>query len=343
MPQNNITLYSILVLLFFGCTTTDTSIHKTPADNKYDSEFPSMSVSDELSYISKTVKKLDVLAFYATYYFPPDSYITQNSINDSILKAYSNSIIITHESVSGTASVIYKTQELIGLLTCAHVIDFKDSIFSFYQNKSNQIHTISIKIKQQNHVSGLPSGNSLEIAAINKEKDVALLMQKVAQGFNDHNENINTLVYPLGSIRDLQWGSVVYIMGYPRGNLMVTRAIVSLNDKMKTGMFVTDALYNHGISGGPVFAIRDGAPNFELVGIASSASAEEYKTIVPEADVANINKISTPYTGDIFVDNNKLISYGITYSVSIDEIVTFISSNEESLIAHGFDINSFFK
>ena len=344
MPQKNITLYSILLLLLFGCNTNyNKSIHKFPVDNKYDSEFPSKSVSNELSYISKTVKKIDILAFYATYYFPADSNITRKSINDSILKAYSNSIIITHESVSGTASVIYNTQELIGLLTCAHVIDFKDSIFSYYQNESDQIQTISIKIKQQNHVSGLPSGNSLEVAAINTEKDVALLMQKVNPESDSYTENVKTINYPLGSTKDLQWGSIVYIMGYPRGNLMVTRAIVSITDKMKTGMFVTDALYNHGISGGPVFAVRDGVPNFELVGMASSTSAEENITLIPEEDIAVKNNINAPYRGDIFIDNNKLISYGITYSVTIDEIVTFISSNEESLVAQGFDINSFFK
>lgn len=49
----------------------------------------------------------------------------------------------------------------------------------------------------------------------------------------------------------------------------------------------------------------------------------------------------TPYKGDIFVDNNKLISYGITYSVSIDEIITFIPNNEKGLISNGFDMSIF--
>lgn len=54
-------------------------------------------------------------------------------------------------------------------------------------------------------------------------------------------------------------------------------------------------------------------------------------------------KIKTPYTGNLFIKNNKLISYGVTYSVSIDEISTFIITNEEALISNGFNMINFFK
>jgi S1-C subfamily serine protease len=124
---------------------------------------------------------------------------------------------------------------------------------------------------------------------------------------------------------------------------MVTQGIASLTNKIKTGLFLSDALYNPGISGSPVFAIRDGIPNFELVGMASAAAAQESNILIPDKEIVDKTIIKTPYTGDIFVDNNKLISYGITYSVSIDEISTFIQLNKEGLIANGFEINDFFK
>ena len=340
MQQINITLCCILLLVMCGCRTSNTDAnHSFSNDNKYDSEFPSKSVSKELEYISKTVKKLDVLAFYSTYYFPPNSNINHHNINDSILNAYSANMTITHESVSGTASVIYNDNDQIGLLTCAHVIDFKDSIFSYHENERNYLQTISIKIKQQNHINGLPEGEPIEIAAINIEKDIALLMKKIITT----DQNIHVLNYPIGKMTDLQWGSIIYIMGYPHGNLMVTRAIVSLSDKMNSGIFVTDALYNHGISGSPVFAIRDGMPNFELVGIASSSAAQASNILVPDDNFKIVNKLKEPYSGKIFVDKNKLISYGVNYSVSIDEIMSFISYNKDSLLEKGFDIDSFFK
>lgn len=327
------------ILILFGCKPGKVTItQETLKDNKYDSEFPNKSVSSNLSYISKTVKKLDVLAFYATYYFPLESNVYRSNLSDSILKIYSDNMTITNESVLGTVTVIYNNNNLLGLLTCAHIVDFEDSVFTYY-NEENKIQTLSIKIKQQNHVSGLASGDPIEIAALNKEKDIALLMKKT----DSDNQNITTLDYPVGKANDLQWGTVVYIMGYPLGTLMATRAIVSMTSKQKIGQFVTDALYNRGISGGPIFAIRDGVPNFELVGMASSSAAQESDILVPEPIKKTDGSIITPYKGDVFVDNNKLISYGVTYSVTVDEIITFILINEKALIFNGFDMNYFFK
>jgi len=325
--------------MLFGCKTSNISNQSNLiSDNKYDSEFPSLSVSKELSYISKTVKKLDILAFYATYYFPPNSNISKNDINDSLLKLYSDNLTIDHESVSGTASIIYNKNNLIGLLTCAHVVDFPDSVYSFYYPEDSKIQTLSIKIKQQNHVSGFTTGEPIEITAIDKVKDIAILSKRLV----NNDDIIATLNYPRGEVNKLQWGSIVYIMGFPLGNLMVTRAIVSLTDKIKTGVFVTDALYNHGISGSPVFAIRDGVPNFELIGMASSSAAQASNLLVPNEDYKQDSKILSIYNGEIFVDNTKLISYGVTYSVTIDEIITFINSNKETLTREGFNMNNFF-
>ncbi len=334
-----ISLTSLFIFLLFGCKTSDVMQSTiTKSDNKYDSEFPSISVSKELGYISKTVKKLDIIAFYATYYFPADSNISAANITDSILELYSDNVSIDHESVSGTATVIYYSDNLLGLLTCAHVVDFTDSIYTYHDNNEGIVQTLTLKIKQQNHVSGFDSGNPLQIAAIDKEKDIAILSKELSINPN----NISVLKYPLGKVDDLQWGSIVYIMGYPLGNLMVTRALVSITDKIKAGLFVTDALYNHGISGSPVFAIRDGVPNFELVGMASSSAAQASNILVANRDYKFEKKIGTKYTGDIFVDNNKLISYGVTYSVSINEITTFIHRNEKALAKNGFTVSNFF-
>jgi trypsin-like peptidase len=340
MLTRNITLYCLMVLLIFGCKTTSTiSQTEVKPDNKYDSEYPTKSISRELEYISKTVKKIDVIAFYATYLFPPESKLTKNDIVDSVLNQYSYSKAISHESVSGTATVIYNQNNIVGLLTCAHVVDFEDRLYSYYDSEEKFVRNISIKIKQQNHISGFAPGEPIEIVALDKTKDIALLTKKTNYG---DDINLKTMNYPTGKVNDLQWGSIVYIMGFPLGNLMVTRAIVSVTDKMKTGFFVTDALYNHGISGSPVFALRDGVPNFELVGMASSSAAQASNILIPDDDFSDNTKSKSVYKGDLFVDSNKLISYGVTYSVTIDEIITFINSNEDALKSKGFDINNFF-
>ncbi len=333
-------IFLVLVLSLLSCVSSDINTKNTIiGDNKYDSEFPNNSVSDELGNISKTVKKLDVLAFYKNYYFPIESKISKGMLTDSILKLHSKNSTITHESVSGTATVIYEQNDIIGLLTCAHVVNFKDTVITYYHSADTILSSFSIKIRQQNHIASLLTGEPIEIIATNDKMDIALLMKK-AISFDQKNKVMN---YPIGNINDLQWGSLVYIMGYPHGNLMVTRGIASINSKMKTGFFATDALYNHGISGSPVFALRDGASNFELVGMATSAAAQKINILVASEDFTNNTKQKKAYTGSIFVDNNKLISYGVTYSVSINEIVTFIDSNKELLIDFGFDVDSFFK
>ncbi len=338
MPLKNISISILIILLISSCRTTElSSIENTKQDDKYDSEFPNKSVSDELKYISNTIKKLDIIAFYATYYFPAET-IEKKVINDSIIDIYEDQMVISHEAVSGTATVIYNNSNTIGLLTCAHVVDFPDSVFAYYDKDKQFIQSVSIKIKQQNHISGFSDGEPIEIVAMDTDHDIAILKKIITLG----SENINTLKYPVGKTKDLQWGSLVYIMGYPLGNLMVTRALVSITDKIKSGFFVTDALYNHGISGAPVFAIRDGVPNFELVGMASSSAAQESNILVPHEEYKNDTRLKTNYVGDIFVDNNKLISYGVTYSVTINEIITFIHSNEKALTLKGFNINSFF-
>lgn len=334
----NFLIIFTLILFVDGCKTSYIEVSNNVPDAKYDSEFPSQSVSKELKEISKFVKKLDIIAFYKTYYFPDGSNIKSGDICDSVLDLYSKTKSIDHEAVSGTASVIYNRNKLVCLLTCAHVIDFKDTIFSFYNERRDIIHTVSIKIKQQNHISGVPSGEPIEVVAIDNKKDIALLLKRT----DVDDITLSTFNFPIGKTRDLQWGSIVYIMGYPLGNLMVTRAIVSLSEKMKAGMFITDALYNHGISGSPVFAIRDGVPNFELVGMASSAAAQTINTLFPEEERVKENNFKSEYNGKIFVDKSKLINYGVTYSVTIDEIITFIHSNEKALAAKGININDFF-
>ena len=135
----------------------------------------------------------------------------------------------------------------------------------------------------------------------------------------------------------------MYIVGYPLGNLMVTNAIVSNPEKADNGSFITDALFNRGISGSPVFAIRDGNSNFEFVGIASSASAQTVQFLRPEKEESfNVNSDGS-YTGKLYTDQRKDINYGVTYSISIEEITNLLKSNKELLEKEGFQYNLFFK
>ncbi len=334
---------AVLILLFsvlyYGCSVSKVDKindqKETVRDNKYDTEFPSKNIGPLLEYISKSVKKLDVIAFYATYYFPVTDSISVDNISEELLEIYKGSMQIDHESVIGTASVIYKSEDVVGLLTCAHVVSFSDTIFKYVNSEKQYLNSISIKLKQQIHISGHNKGEPATIVAKDHRYDIAILAKN-----NEDTDDIQVMNIPIGRTKDLQWGSLVYIIGYPLNNLMVTRAIVSINDKIKSGFFVTDALYNKGISGSPVFAMRDGATNFELVGMAATASAQKNSVLSPNKSFDDKYNSGELYKGDVFVDISTLINYGITYSVNIDEIITFIDSNQKNLNNFGINITT---
>jgi hypothetical protein len=132
-------------------------------------------------------------------------------------------------------------------------------------------------------------------------------------------------------------------MGYPLGQLMVTRAIVSNPDKANKGRFLTDALYNRGISGSPVLAIRDGVPNFEWVGMATSAAAQQIYYIKPGDNAPQYINPEAVYIDELFVDKYRSINYGVTFNVSIESIVTLIRRNSSLLERKGYNPDRFFK
>jgi S1-C subfamily serine protease len=331
-----------LVSVIISCSSTqqlEQSNSVSQADNRYDSEFPSKSVSKELDYISRTVKKLDCLAFYVSYIFPPENTLDEGPITEELIKAQSLANTVTNESVTGTAIVIYYDGEMAGLLTCAHVIDFPDTIMTRYNNGSGPIQVLSIKVRQQNYIKDLAEGEGVEVIAKNKKHDIALLKKKLG----DHLVKPSVLNFPIGNTKDLEWGSVVYVMGFPQGQQMVTRAIVSNPGNAVKHRFLTDAIYNRGISGSPVFAIRDGVPNLEWIGVATSSAAQQIYYTKPGKDKPEFINPDQPYTGDVYVDMVRTINYGVTFNTTIEAVVDLIRRNEKELSAHGFDTDQFFK
>jgi hypothetical protein len=135
----------------------------------------------------------------------------------------------------------------------------------------------------------------------------------------------------------------VYILGFPSGYQMVTRGIVSNPDPGKDGEFLIDALFNPGVSGGVVLAVKDGVPNFELVGIARAVSAK-YKNVIKPGKESHeeLYNPNIPYDGDVFVKLEKEIYYGVTFTISIESIADFYMKNREYFISRGYRLDNFF-
>ncbi len=131
-------------------------------------------------------------------------------------------------------------------------------------------------------------------------------------------------------------------MGFPKEHKMVENGIVSKPDNNKTGFFLTNAIFNRGISGGPVFAVRDGSSQFEWVGMASSSSVTTIHYLKPDVDRADAYGKSEPYAGKALISHKKIINYGVSFSVSMAEIVRFIKREESTLEQQGFAVQRFF-
>jgi len=200
------------------------------------------------------------------------------------------------------------------------------------------VQSIAFKETQQNYIPDIPGADHLEILALDSAADLALLGQAVPllpAG------SVRAFDYPLGEAKDLEWGSFVYIVGFPAGTKMITRGLVSKPFRGRDD-FVIDATFNRGFSGGLVLAVRDGVPNFEWVGIAAaSASTTEYRLKPAQDAPPNDIDPRVPYEGDLFLERHRAIRYGITLCIPINTIKAFIEAHTEGLARQGYLLRLF--
>ncbi len=340
---NSIASILILIILSACAERSFKTLYPTLSDGRYDSEFPYRNCSKQLNEISKSIHKIDCLVFYKTYLFKETEQILKTDLVNK--KTFNNAVqgeVVT-KSVIGTATTIYYDHERVAVLSCAHVVNFKDTVISYFPSKNSDqifIQSVAIKSRQQNIVAGLPSFGSLEILAMDEENDIAILGKKIEY----QDKIIPVFKYPSGKSEELEWGSFVYVMGYPMGFQMITKGIISSPNRVKNGSILIDAVFNRGFSGGLVLAIKDGVPNFELVGMARSASATIEEVFSPGNREKNkIRNSNIPYTDPIYLKPKENINYGITYAVPIESIQAFYLKHQKELKKEGYQLNYFFK
>ncbi|OYT17822.1 MAG: hypothetical protein B7C24_00745 [Bacteroidetes bacterium 4572_77] len=336
----------VVLLVLTACQqSTYETIFPTLNDGKYDTEFPYKTCSKQIGEIAKSVKKLHCIAEYKTYVLPFEAGVTKDMISKKLLRKLSVAKKFDSESVIGTATIISYDQEKIALMTSAHVVSYPDTVIGYYEGVEKEgkeiVHTVSLKIRQLNYVRDIPTSKNLIILAKDDDLDFAILGQEVDP---EKKQEVHVFDYPMGNSDELEWGSFVYIMGYPSGYQMITRGIVSVPGGKHKKNFLIDALFNKGISGGVVLAIKDGVPNFELVGMAKSVAANYENILVPEQEshMKQYNP-NTPYDGDFYVKIKKEINYGITYSVASNSMREFIEQHRVELAEEGYFFTQFLR
>ena len=342
--------YLLILIAFFyltlsGCSSmVYKSAFPTLNDGKYDSEFPYKGSSEELERIGKSTERINCVAFYKTYVFNSGTHAKISDINEDFLEKNVDNIGYFNKTSSGTGTIIYSINNKIALLTCAHVVSFPDTIYGYFTDDKGKLtdylESVSIRESQMNFVAGLPDAGNVEILVADKVRDLAILGHTYS---SFQNVNFPVFPYPKGEAKQLEWGTFVYVFGYPINYKMVSKAIVSSPDMDGHGSFLIDAVVNRGFSGGIVLGIRDGIPNFELVGIIRAIPEETEYVLRPEKLKNNVQYSPlVPYKGDAYAVEKEDLKYGIAKVIPIEIIKEFINVSKEKLADLGYNSKYFF-
>ena len=177
----------------------------------------------------------------------------------------------------------------------------------------------------------------MDILVLDEERDVAILGQRVP----DLPAGLAPVIdFPAGTADDLQWGSEVFVFGYPAGTRMMTTGLVSKTRRERRNVFLTDANFNRGFSGGLVLAVRDGVPNFEWIGMATAGAAATEITVAPEDTMPlSEDDLDQPYEGPLVLRQQKRLRYGITTCTTIDAVIAVLREHAPDLARRGYQIS----
>ncbi len=311
-------------------------------DNKYDSEFPTKPTSAYLSRIIESVKMVSTLTFYKAYDFALKDSVTAQDIRNDIYRTKALNEYIYEQPSAGTIVALYQSDRKILFLTCSHIVSHKDSVFTYYaaspdaQKPSPYLYSFAKKIRQITNLISIPGSSQPKILASDEKNDLALVGVTLLR---TPRHPFPIFPYPLGKAQELEWGSFVYLIGYPKGKLLIANSIVSAPNRDSNHSFLINATLTRGVSGGLILALRDGPPHFELVGIVSALSAHLQYYLKPELLEHNtFIDTQNPYTGRAYIGKRLAGDSNIIFAISAEVITRFIRQNIPKLREYGFHI-----
>lgn len=313
----------------------------------YQTGFPIHDTSRDLERTLESVKRIRVNTLYLTYLFdeataPPET----APINEGML-AMASDTLVSDQSRAATAVLVSKAEGRLILLTAGHAVHFPDTLVERYGVEETgavvggirRLRSVSILTQRTNWVVGLPELDPFRVLARDEVSDLAFI--GVDYGELPEAGGPRVLSQEPGRPDRLSWGSFVYVLGYPSGYPMVTRGIVSDPRGEEAGAFVIDGLWNEGMSGGLILAVRGDGSGMEWVGMARAAAARTEEVLVPEEGAHDLREPWMPYAGPIFLEEVRRIQYGITLAVPMHAIRRFADRHRSNLREDGFELPRF--
>jgi hypothetical protein len=331
-------LAAALVLLGCRGETTRNPFAPVP-DGRYDSHPPFQPVSEHLARIGESVKMLSSIAYYRNYFIPQSEQLKAGDVTPAVLSRYSREATYTNKALAASVTILSCRSRKVLLLSSAHVLNFPDTSLAFYAESDGRpgpyIRAVSVKEKQVNYVAVLPEGGELELLALDATTDVALLGRTFT---SDPCLTLRPLALVRGPAAELEWGTYVFVFGYPSGLRMVTSGIVSSPRRDRNNSFLIDAASSKGYSGGPVLALRDGVPNFEFVGIVRQVSGHSTYVLVPDREEGLEYDPGVPYGGSIYPERQTEIDHGMTQVASAEAIAEFLENARSAIESRGYSL-----
>lgn len=299
----------------------------------YQTGFPIRDTSNDLERIARSVRRIGITSTYTTYRFAREDSITDADARAPATLAQARERYTFDHSKAGTATIIEASAIGLTLLTNDHVTRTPDTLIVHFGDRPDGrpvarragfVESISIRSNQRNVVLGLPEALPFTVSARDSASDLALIRVNLLGA--DQRPSIHVLRATMGDAARLSWGSFVYVLGYPKGYRMVTRGIVSDPGYAPDDAFLLDGLFNRGISGGLILAVRGDTGVLEWIGIASTAAAQTEFKLVPEVRDLDEEGLLVPYEGRFYLEQASRIEYGITFPVSSTAIRRFLST-----------------
>ncbi len=314
----------------------------------YQTSFPITDTSGELGRALGSVKRIMVAVEYDTYLFPEGVSPTEAELDDPAILERATDTLAISRTRSATAVLVSVTSRNVGLVTANHAVHYPDTVAEYYRSEGvgvadgsdgRRIRSLSVKRRQSNWIVGLPDVATFEVLAFDDESDVALIGFEYPE--DEEIESVRPLPVANGDPGRLSWGAFVYVLGHPSGYPMATRGIVSLSYGDESDSFVVDGLWNEGMSGGPVLAVRGDDGSLEWVGMARAASARSEARIVPPEGAVEQHDPDEPYEGPVYLEEVPRIQYGIMLSVPVTAIRRLIDDRRDDLQERGYRFPTF--
>ncbi|MCB9015193.1 MAG: trypsin-like peptidase domain-containing protein [Lentimicrobiaceae bacterium] len=329
------------ILIFLMLMNVSCSVyHQGTADVSqcgFSGIFENREMQQQYKELTNSVLKLSVFVSYQSQVFEPDSLVTLASYKSGRALGATRARFVQNESFSGSATAIDKSDNKILLLTCAHLVHFPDTIYTYDERLSadgkRYLLGLSVKTGFVMKINNVGGNLRPAIVAIDAGNDLALL-EIVSQS---RMELPVSTTLKLVSAKDLNWGDRIWLTGFPSGRFMMTTGLIS-NPDNKEGILFTDAPFSEGYSGAPALVYHRQASCFLLAGVGRSVAARSDYVLKPEKKMhETVYNTALPYTGQVYVEVEKQPAAGVTFIVGPDLIQSFMMENAQKLALSGWD------